>query len=199
MLNPTEAIATAPAISSAGNLLHAGKFFCAGRTFTTFRAGTPPDSSGISRSVLPDSGNHPAMVPTGSPLAIPERMATRLPRKGGHPKTREGCHSSLGSSGDISISHSGVSRGHRNVPHALISHYTTSPDSTGLPAGLSYTTINPSNKTHSSLGKASLCRSCAPSDRTRYLYGSSVHNNMSEPEHESTHRTLPTQINPTIT
>ena len=48
------------------------------------------------------------------------------------PKLEGGCHSSLGSSGDISISHSGVSHGYQNVPHASLSHYNASPDSSGL-------------------------------------------------------------------
>ena len=52
-------------------------------------------------------------------------------KRAGIPKLEGGCHSSLGSSGDISISHSGVSCGHRNVPHTSISHYMTSPDSSG--------------------------------------------------------------------
>ena len=47
-------------------------------------------------------------------------------------KLEGGCHSSLRSSRDISISHSDVSCDHRNVPHTSDSHYTTSPDSSGL-------------------------------------------------------------------
>ena len=76
-----------------------------------------PRLPGNPRIRPPGLRNPPSTVPTnptGLPLAIPERMTTCLPRKGGYPRTRGGCYSSLGSSGDISISHSGVSRGHWN-------------------------------------------------------------------------------------
>ena len=46
-----------------------------------------PVSSGIPRSGL---RNPPSTVPTGFPLAIPERLITRLLRKGGYPQTRGG-------------------------------------------------------------------------------------------------------------
>ena len=115
------------------NCHSAGKFFCAGRIFRT----EIPVFLGIPRSDLPDSGIHPARFPL-SPLAFPWLFPTGWPHvyseRAGIPKLEGGCHSSLrlGSSGDISISHSGVSCGHRNVPHASVSHYTTSPDSSGL-------------------------------------------------------------------
>ena len=43
-----------------------------------------------------------------------------------------GYHSSPRSSGDISISHLGVSRGHRNIPHTSHCLYKATPDSSGL-------------------------------------------------------------------
>ena len=72
----------------------------------------------------------------------------------------------------------------------------TLPDSAGLPPGLSSTTMDPSRPTPRS--ERLVC--AAPTHpRTIFLYGSSAHNNMTEPVYESTHGTLPTQINPTIT
>ena len=71
-------------------------------------------------------------VPTGLPLTIPESMTTRLPRKGGYPQTRGG----LSLLPRIFRRHQhlplGVSRGHRNVQHASVSHYMTSSDSSRL-------------------------------------------------------------------
>ena len=54
------------------------------------------------------------------------------PKRAGIPKLERDCHSSLGSSGDISIPHSGVSRGHRNVPIQSDNRYTSTPDSSRL-------------------------------------------------------------------
>ena len=128
--------------------------------------------------ITPGLRNPPSTVPTGFPQAIPERNTTRLPRKGGYPQTRGGCHSSLGSSGDISISHSGVSCGHRNVPHASIRHYTTSSDSSGLCRPPSRTLLHyngsfPSRPTPRS--ERLVC--AAPAHpQTISLYGSSAHN-----------------------
>ena len=144
-------------------------------------------------------------VPTDLPLAIPEWMSTRRPRKGGYPRTRGGggggCHSSLGSSGDISISHSGVSCGHRNVPHASVNHYTTSPDSSGLRRPPSRTLLYsdgsfpPRPNSHSDR-----LFSAAPAHpRTILLHCKTIHNNVTEPISESIHGTLPAQRNPTIT
>ena len=113
--------ATAPAISPAQDTLSAPAISSALSSFP-HRQDFPrkwyfprldPASSGIPRSVLPDSGTHPARLPQVS-LATPERPYVRLPRKGGYPHTK--WELSLGSSGDISIYHSGVSRGHRNAP-----------------------------------------------------------------------------------
>ena len=56
------------------------------------------------------------------------------PERAGIPGLERDCHSFLGSSGDISIPHSGVSRGHRNVPLQSDHRYTPTPlcDSSGL-------------------------------------------------------------------
>ena len=54
------------------------------------------------------------------------------PERAGIPGLERDCHSSLGSFGDISIPHSGVSRGHGNVPLQSDHRYTPTPDSSGL-------------------------------------------------------------------
>ena len=54
------------------------------------------------------------------------------PERAGIPGIGRVCHSSLGSSGDISIPQSGVSRGHRYVPLQSDDSYTPTPDSSGL-------------------------------------------------------------------
>ena len=182
---------------SAGNLFRAGKFSRAGRTF---RASTPV-CPGIPRSYLPDSGILPARFPLALPWLFPNVIPHVYPERAGIPKLEGGCHSSLGSSGDISISHSGVSRGHRNVPHTSVSHYTTSPDSSGPRRPRSRTLLHydgsfPSRPTPRS--ERLVCATPAHL-RTISLYGSSAHNNVTEPVYESTHGTLPTQINPTTT
>ena len=123
MLIPTEAIAIAPAISSAP---------ASSSTQAGLSAQRPPVSSGS-----PDpSSQTPKSTQHGSHWLSPgysrtyDHTSTHKGRVS--PKLEGGCHSSLGSSGDISISHSGVSCGHRNVPHASDSHYEISPDSSGL-------------------------------------------------------------------
>ena len=57
--------------------------------------------------------------------------------------------------------------------------------------------LNTCNKTHSSLGQAICAAPAHP--RTVSLYSSSVHNNVAELICETTHRTLPTQLDHTIT
>ena len=54
------------------------------------------------------------------------------PERAGIPGLGRDCHSSLGSSGDISIPHLGVSHGHRNVPPQSDHRYTPTLDSSGL-------------------------------------------------------------------
>ena len=78
----------------------------------------------------------PSTIPTdpaGLPLAIPEILLLYIyPERAGIPELERDCHSFLGSSGDISIPHSGVSHGHRNVPIQSDNRYTSTPDSSGL-------------------------------------------------------------------
>ena len=75
----------------------------------------------------------PYTTPSGLSPAISENTASQLPSKGGYPQLQgRGYHSSPRSSGDISISHLGVSRGHRNVPHTSHCLYKATPDSSGL-------------------------------------------------------------------
>ena len=143
MLIPTEAIAIVPAI--AGN----------------------PRLFGNPQIRPPGLRNPPSTVPTGFPLAIPERLITRLLRKGGYPQTRGGLsllprifrrhqHLPLVSAAVTGMFHT--------IQTVTIRPRRTLPDSAGLPPVLSSTNMCPYNKTHSSLGKANLRRSCAPSD-----------------------------------
>ena len=70
---------------------------------------------------------------SGLPPSISEHTAFMLPWKGGYPQLqRRGYHSFPWSSGDISISHLGVNRGYRNVPHTSHCLSRVSSDSSGL-------------------------------------------------------------------
>ena len=161
MLIPTEAIATAPAISS-----------------------------------TPDSGIHPVRFPLfllAFPWLFPNGWPHVYPERAGIPKLEGvgGCHSSLRSSGDISISHSGVSRGHRNVPYASVSHYTTTPPNrTPICSNGSFAPRPTSLPDR-------LNRAAPAHPRTISLHGGSIHNNATELS-ASIHRTLPAQWNHTI-
>ena len=167
MLIPTEAIATALAISSAPAISSTPASSSAPAELS---AQKPPSvrESPDPTSRTPESSQHGSHWPS--------------PEKAGMPKLEGGCHSTLGSSGDISISHSGVSCGHRNVPHASVSHNTTSAYSSGLRRPPSRTLLHymyngsfPSRPTPRS--ERLVC--AAPAHpRTISLYGSSSHNNM---------------------
>ena len=90
--------------------------------------------SGIpSQLEIPGSGIHPArflLTPLAFRWLFPRYVATRLPRKGRYPRTRE--RLSLLPRIFRSIPHFGVSRGHRNVPMHSANHFTSTPDSSGL-------------------------------------------------------------------
>ena len=73
----------------AGNIFRAGNIY---RTGKIFRAGNPL-RTGNPRIRPPGLRNPPGTVPTdpaGLSLAIPEWVATHLPRKGGYPRIRGG-------------------------------------------------------------------------------------------------------------
>ena len=137
------------------NLASAGKFFHGGRTFrATMHVGLSAQprkqdffrataQAGLSTQLRKDFGSPPnsplglretpCTTPSGLPSPISAHTASLLPCKGGYPQLHgRGYHSFPGSSGDISISHLGVSHGHRSVPHP--SHCTSkaTPDSSGL-------------------------------------------------------------------
>ena len=164
----------------------------------TFRMETPFDL-GIPGYDLPDSGIHPALFPLTPltfPWLFPNGWLHLYPERVGIPELEGGCHSSLGSSGDISISHSGVSRGHRNVLIASVNHYTTTPDSSGLRGPPNRTPLcsngsfPPRPTSHSDM------LNCATPAHPRTI---SLHNNLTELEYVSPHGTLPAQRNHTIT
>ena len=76
----------------------------------------------------------PYTTPSGLPPTISENTASQLPRKGGHPQLQgRDYHSSPQLSGDISISHLGVSRDHRNVTHTSHCLSKATPDFSGTP------------------------------------------------------------------
>ena len=195
MLHPTEAIAIAPAISSAQLISSAPASSSAPAGLSA--QGSPslresPDPS--ARTLEPtEHGSH------WLPLAIPERLITRLPRKGGYPQTRRG----------LSL----LPRILRRHQHPPLGCQARSPECSthfgqslyelaGLfrtprasQPGLYSSNICPSSNTHSSLGKAICAAPAHP--RTISPYVSSVHNNVSELIYEYTYRTRPTQLDHT--
>ena len=156
---------TAPAIS-----------FAAAISSKPARSSTParpseqeiPSGLEIPGYALPNSRIHPArflVTPLAFPWRFPNGWLHVYPERAGIPELEGGCHSSLGPSGDISISHSGVSCGHRNVANTLTyplydharifrTPWASQPDSP-LIGSVS------SDKIHFSLGSTKLRRSCA--------------------------------------
>ena len=161
-----------------------------------------PRLSGNPQIHPPGLRKPPSTVPTGFPLTIPERMTTRLPRNAGIPKTRRGVVTPPSDLPETSASPTQVTVAVTGMFHTLHS-VTRRPrrtllDSAGLPPGLSSTTMVPFPSRPTPRSER-LFYAAPAHPRTISLYGSSVHNNMSEPVYESTHGTLPNQINPTIT
>ena len=120
LLSPASAISSAPARSSA--LVRPSER-------------KPLSELEIPGSDLPDSGIHPARflwTPLAFPWLFPNGWLHVYPEGAGIPELEGGCYFSLRSSGDISFSHSGVSRSHRNVPMLSVNHYTITADSSGL-------------------------------------------------------------------
>ena len=79
---------------------------------------------------------------------------------------KRGCHSSLGSSGVISISHSGVSRGHRNVLIQSDNRYMSAPWASQPDSPLIRSVT--SDRSHFSLGYTNLRRSCTSPNYTDF-------------------------------
>ena len=116
----------------------------------------------------PGLQNPPSTVPTGFLLAIPERNTTRLPRKRGYPQTRGGLsllprifrrhqHLPLGCQPRSPECSTRFSQSLYDLAGLFRTLQASLSDSPPLQWILSL-------KTHSSLGKTSLRRSCAPSD-----------------------------------
>ena len=114
------------------------------------------------------------LVSHGFPWLHPNVRTYDYPERAGIPILNGSFHFSLSSSGDISISHSGVSRGHWNVPQTSSHHSTPSPDSSGLFPGLYATNLRPTDKNHYSPGRLS------EHTQTIFLCGSSCTHNASE-------------------
>ena len=138
----------------------------------TLSAQKPPSAWDNPQIRPPGLRNPPSTVPTGFPLAMPERNTTRLTRKGGYPQTREGGGGGLSLLPLIFRSHQHLPLGCQPRSPECSTRFNQSlcdlarlfrtpqaslPDSPPLQWILSV-------KTHSSLGKTSLRRSCAPSD-----------------------------------
>ena len=86
MLHPTKAIAIAPAISSARLISSAPASSAAPAGLSAQRPPSIWESPDPSARTLEPTGHGSY----GLSLAIPERLITRLPRKGGYPQTRGG-------------------------------------------------------------------------------------------------------------
>ena len=116
------------------------------------------------------------------------------PEKAGISEQERDCHSSLGSSGDISIPHSGVSRDHRNVPLHSDHRYMPTPDSSGLCALPNWTPL----RSDQALPKCPTSPSdtlngAAPAHlRTTLIYSLTFHKHYSEWISLSPHGALPT-------
>ena len=174
MLTPTEAIAIAPAFSSAHEIFSAPASSSAPSGFSTQR---PPSLQGS-----PDPSS-PTLEPTQHdshwlPLIIPERLNARLPRKGGYPQTRGklSLPETSASPTRVSAVVTGMFHTRQKV---TIRPRRTIPDSTGFPPRLYSTNMRPCNNTHSSLGKVTCICTAPAHPRTISLYSSSVHNNVS--------------------
>ena len=140
MLHPTEAIAMAPAISSSHLDSSAPASSSAPAGFFAQRPPTRP----------PGLWNPLGTVPMGYPWLFPNVRLLVYPDRAGIPKLDGGCHSSLGSSGDISIPPQ-VSAAVTGMFHTFrtvtMRPRRTLPYCAGLPPGLYSSNTCPSNKT----------------------------------------------------
>ena len=85
------------------------------------------------RTALSGSGKPHTRPSLAFPLLYPNTRPLYYPEKAGIPNYKEGVSTpSPQSSGDISISHLGVSCGHLNVPHTSLCLSNATPDSSAL-------------------------------------------------------------------
>ena len=146
----------------------------------------------------PKLRNPPSTVPTGLPLAIPEWMTTRLPRKGGYPRTR----------GGLSLLPQSFQR-HQHLP---LGCQPRSPECSTCFSQSLYDLARlrrPPNQTPLCLNGSFTPRPTSHSDmlncaapahpRTILLHGRTIHNNVTELVSESICRALPTQRIHTLT
>ena len=123
------------------------------------------------------------------------------PERAGIPRLERDCHSSLGSSGDISIPHSGVRRGHRNVQLQSDHRYTPTPDSSRLRGFPNWTPL----RSDRALPKCPTSPSdtlngAAPAHlQTTLIYSPTFHKHYSEWNSLSPPGALPTHQNITLT
>ena len=190
MLHPTEAIAIAPAISSAP----------ASSSTPAGLSAQRPRLLGNPQTRPPGLWNPPGTVPTGYPWLFPNVLLLVYPERAGIPKLEGGLslfprifrrhqHPPLGCQ-PRSPEFSTVGQSLYDLAGLFRTPQASLPDSTPLICVL------PTSPTPHS--EWLLRRICAPSDDISLLYVSSVHNNVSELTYESTHITLPTQLDHTI-
>ena len=121
---PPKLLSHRPVLNRAGNIFRAGKIF---RTGNPLRTGNP-------NSRTPESTGTVPMDPAGLPLAIPEWVATCLPRKGRYPRTRGGWvvtpPSDLPETSAFPTRVSAAVTGMFQILSAT--HYMITPDSSGL-------------------------------------------------------------------
>ena len=136
-------LARAGNLARAGPLARAGQFFRAGRTFRA----TPLGLRELPELPSPASGN-PLHDPLWSSPWYIRAHGLSTTQIGGYPHLQgRGYHSFPRSSGDINISHLGVSRGHRNVPHTSHCLFKATADSSGLYSTTRSPGLSPDNPT----------------------------------------------------
>ena len=186
ILHPTEA-------TSAGNLARAGGLFRPGKFSSFPRRQDFPRSQNF-RTKTPSLRESPdpstrTLEPTpldshGFPQLHPNVLIHVYPERAGIPNLKGSYQPIAGSSGDISISHLGVSRGHRNVPQTplyVLAGLFRTPSRTQF-----ISVFTTSHTPHSDRISAH--------SRMIFLNDSSVHHNASELISYSAHRLLPTQL-----
>ena len=148
MLHPTEAIAIAPAISSVHLIFSTPASSSAPAGLSAQRPPYLQESPDPSAGTLEPTG-HGSL---GLPLAIPESLITRLPRKGGYPQTRGGGVVTPPSdlpetSASPTWVSAAVTRMFLTLRTVTIRPRRTLPDSAGLPPGPYSSSTCPSTKT----------------------------------------------------
>ena len=141
-------------LARAGNLAHASKFFCTGRTFRasmTFRA-TPLGLREPPKLPSQAPGN-PLHDPSGLPPLYPSTWPLNYLERAGIPNYKEGVITPSQGRPETSASPTWASAAVTGMFHTLLTVYLrlrrTLPDSANLPLRLYSATMDPSYKIHS--------------------------------------------------